>query len=78
MKFSEEEKKYIINNYRNMKTKDIANKLGVEYNKVKNFVDNNRDKFNFNKGCKDCNLIYQRARNAKKNKAYRERKKSQS
>ena len=28
--------------------------------------------------CKDCNLIYQRARNAKKNKAYRERKKSQS
>ena len=28
--------------------------------------------------CKDCNLIYQRARNAKKNKAYRERKKYQA
>lgn len=28
--------------------------------------------------CEDCNLIYQRKRNAEKNKAYRERKKSQS
>ena len=59
MKFSEEEKKYIINNYRNMKTKDIANNLKVEYSKVKGFVDNNRDKFNFNKGCRDCNLTYE-------------------
>jgi len=28
--------------------------------------------------CQECNLIYQRKRNAQKNKAYRERKKSQS
>ena len=59
MRFSDNEKSFIINNYRNMRTRDIAEHLGVEYKRVKYFIDNNRDKFKFEKGCVDVNLTYE-------------------
>lgn len=38
MKITNEGKEYIRNNYRSMKTKDIAKNLGLEYETVKNFA----------------------------------------
>lgn len=67
MKLSDKDKKYIIDNYRNMKTKDIAKNLGLEYNTVRYFVDRNRDKFNLYKGCIDSNLTYEEEEYVKKN-----------
>lgn len=37
MKLSNEQKEYIRNNYRSMKTKQIANNLNLEYKTVKYF-----------------------------------------
>ena len=47
MRFSEYEKQYIINNYKTMKTKDIAKNLNMDYIRIKNFANNNHLK----KGC---------------------------
>ena len=49
MKFSDNEKKFIIDNYRSMKTVDIAKELNVRYSTVKSFA----DRYKLDKGCKD-------------------------
>ena len=49
MRFSEEERNYIINNYRSMKTKDIAKELNTSYKRIKTFANNNH----LDKGCKE-------------------------
>lgn len=49
MKMSNEQKEYIRNNYRSMKTKDIAKDIGVEYKTVKYFV----EREHLDKGCVD-------------------------
>lgn len=49
MKFSDNEKKFIIDNYRSMKTVDIAKELNVQYSTVKSFA----DRYKLDKGCKD-------------------------
>lgn len=47
MKLSENEKKFIIDNYRSMKTVDIAKELNVEYSTVRNFA----CRYKLDKGC---------------------------
>lgn len=49
MKLSDSQKKYIRENYRSMRTKEIATNLGLEYKIVKNFV----DREHLSKGCVD-------------------------
>lgn len=47
MKMTKEQKEYIRNNYRSMKTRDIAENIGVKYETVKNFA----DREHLDKGC---------------------------